>query len=185
MQAKQSRRGHCLENKNVFHKSFELTKIRRFCIKWASASEHCAKCHCHMWQSKIVMAAGCARAQCPLEQDVLRPGTAECPLSRWLRHCPAPAMAARGQEAFPSDVGAVLAPPWGTFTVWLAALPMPTQVAPRSRRLGGSGLCPPQKWALVIPALAGLCLRLFGLVPHLLQKLHSTCAARAKSVPSL
>lgn len=174
MQAKKSRRGHCLENKNVFHKSFELTKIRRFCIKWASASEHCAKGH--TWQSKTLAAAGCVQARCALEQDVLLPpGIAECPLSLETPTLPSAchgcSWPGRVSQGCGSCASAFLCP-------------CPHRWHPGAL-VARSELCPPQKWALVTPALAGLCLGPFGLVPQLLQKLHSTSAARAKSVPSL
>lgn len=104
MQAKKSRRGHCLENKNVFHKSFELTKIRRFCIKWANASEHCATCA----RAAQVMAAGCVWAQSALSRTCPVPaGSDPAQLLPWL---PWPGRVSQ-------DGGAVLAPPSGTFSV--------------------------------------------------------------------
>lgn len=133
MQAKKSRRGHCLENKNVFHKSFELTKMKRLCIKWAAPQSTLPRAtgKCHMWQSPTVMAAGCVQPWCALEQDVLLPGIADLvtpALPSACHGCSCP-----GRVSL--DVGAVLALP----------LPVPTQVvAPRSPRGGGLGYVHPK-----------------------------------------
>lgn len=139
-----------------------------------SASEHSAKCH---WEVPHVAESNSDGSRlCPA---LVCPG-AGCAAAR---HC------------WPSDSSTAQCLPWlqlprkGFPGCWSCS-GSPSACAhtgggTQEPSWWGSGLCPPQKWALVTPPLVGFCLRPFGLIPHLLQKLHSTSAARARPVPSL